>query len=477
MKKNKLLFFILIVTLFVIFSCSEDSTSSDTEAPTVAITYPVNNSEFVQGTVITITADATDNKGVKEVEFYIDGDLASLDDEEPYEYEWDTGETRDTDHTIYAIAYDTNDNTKTSEVINITLTEFIGSPPNPPSNPNPEDNATSVSTNVILSWDCSDPENDPLTYDVYFGTSSNPSLVNSGQSNTTYDPGTLNEETTYYWQIKAHDDHSNSTTGDIWKFTTYGGGSGGDFEWCDVPAGDYTYGEASVTQNIDYDFQIMKYEVTNQQYVDFLEEALNTGNITVTTSSVEGYYEGDDNYSAGTYEFLDLEVNSSRIQWNGNNFTIYSGFEDHPVVKVTWFGSWAFAEYYGFRLPSEQEWEKAARSNTGYDYPWGDSIDGSRANYSLSGDPWDNGTTPVGIYNGQTIQGFSTTDSPSPFGVYDLAGNVWEWSDSWSSDTSSYRVVRGGSYSNISSSLRSWSRSYDYPTYSSSTFGFRCVFP
>ena len=92
--------------------------------------------------------------------------------------------------------------------------------PGIPSNPNPEDNATDVSVTPTLSWECIDPDGDPLTYDVYFGTSSNPLLVNSGQSSTTYDPGTLNEETTYYWKIVTHDDHDNTTTGDIWEFTT-----------------------------------------------------------------------------------------------------------------------------------------------------------------------------------------------------------------------------------------------------------------
>jgi formylglycine-generating enzyme required for sulfatase activity len=224
----------------------------------------------------------------------------------------------------------------------------------------------------------------------------------------------------------------------------------------------------------------MKYEVTNQQYVDYLEEALNAGNITVTASTVEGYYEGDDNYSPGTYEFLDLDDADCRIDWNGSNFSIVSGYEDHPVVEVTWFGSWAFAEHYNLRLPTEQEWEKAARGNTGYGYPWGNNIDGSRANYYNSGDPfegYDVETTPVGMYNGQTIQGFATTDSPSPYGVYDLAGNVWEWTDSWWSDTSSYRVERGGGWNSGTTDLRSWYRGGDNPSSSSYYIGFRCVVP
>jgi formylglycine-generating enzyme required for sulfatase activity len=187
---------------------------------------------------------------------------------------------------------------------------------------------------------------------------------------------------------------------------------------------------------------------------------------------------GDQNYSAGTYDFLDLDDNDCRIDWDGSNFSIVSGYEDHPVVEVTWFGSWAFAEHYGFSLPTEEEWEKAARGNTGYDYPWGNSIDGSRANYSNSGDPFEGNdveTTPVGMYNGQIIQGFSTTDSPSSYGAYDLAGNIWEWTDSWLSDSSSYRVRRGGGWSSGINNLRSWYRGSYIPTSGDGTVGFRCV--
>ena len=100
----------------------------------------------------------------------------------------------------------------------------INQPPEPPSSPNPEDGAVNQSIEIDLSWTCTDPEGDPLTYDIYFGTEATPTLVISGQTETTYDPGTLENNTEYFWKIVAHDDHSNTTEGVVWSFTTIEGG-------------------------------------------------------------------------------------------------------------------------------------------------------------------------------------------------------------------------------------------------------------
>jgi formylglycine-generating enzyme required for sulfatase activity len=229
------------------------------------------------------------------------------------------------------------------------------------------------------------------------------------------------------------------------------------FEWCLIPAGDYTYGQNNDILNIDYDYEIMKYEVTNAQYLAYLQEAYAAGDIWVSGSEVQGYYPGDQHWGPGNLPFYQLGIPSSynfaQISYSNGEFTLNtpSGFTvddylNHPVVRVSWFGAWHFADYYGWRLPTEHEWEKAARGMTGFIYPWGDDIDGSRANYLNSGDPWDNGTSPVGFYNGQTYQDFQTSDMQSPFGVYDMVGNVFNWTDSFWSSTSSNRVVRGGSW-------------------------------
>jgi hypothetical protein len=98
---------------------------------------------------------------------------------------------------------------------------WINQAPNTPSGPVPEDGAPHVDIDADLSWTGGDPNSeDTVTYDVYFGTTTPPPLVSSGQSDITYDPGTMIFDTTYYWQIVAWDNHDTSTTGPIWSFIT-----------------------------------------------------------------------------------------------------------------------------------------------------------------------------------------------------------------------------------------------------------------
>ncbi len=98
-------------------------------------------------------------------------------------------------------------------------TTTVNLPPDQPSDPSPQDGSTDQSINSTLNWSCSDPENDPLTYDIYFGGVNPPAMVNSGQSDTSYNPGILNQNTTYYWKVVAHD-LANTTEGPVWSFTT-----------------------------------------------------------------------------------------------------------------------------------------------------------------------------------------------------------------------------------------------------------------
>lgn len=314
-------------------------------------------------------------------------------------------------------------------------------------------------TDIFYTLDGSEPTSDAILYEdfVYIGTSA---VLKARAYKENLFESDITED---YYEIIYYDQ---------------------PYVWVDIESGNFTWGLNNDIVNMEYDYQIMKYEVTNLQYLRFLIDSYNENKVWVEDNFVKGYYEGDHHYGSGVYNYYALgdslfTYNTGRIIYDEGFFKVaapegfsLADFIDHPVSYVTWFGARAFADNYGWRLPTVKEWEKAARGMTGYDYPFGDSISGDQANYLNSGDPWDNGTTPVGYYNGIN-QG--TLNSPSPYNVYDMAGNVANWCDSWLSETTAFRILKGGSFSNNPESLRSWLSSGIRPGHTSSSVGFRCV--
>jgi formylglycine-generating enzyme required for sulfatase activity len=221
--------------------------------------------------------------------------------------------------------------------------------------------------------------------------------------------------------------------------------------WVTIPEGEFQMGSESGDSNEQHvhtvfldEYRIGKYEVTNKQYNQCLRAAKCTGSVVPDKL-------------------------------------------DDPVVNVNWHAAKTYCEWVDGRLPTEAEWEKAASWNaetkTKSVYPWGDHIDCSFANYvgrdnesaSCVGD-----TAPVGSYQ----------SGKSPYGLYDMAGNVWEWVNDWydenyyqyspssnpsGPESAQFREVRGGSWGDYAYTVRSAYRRAADPLYSSFGVGFRCA--
>jgi formylglycine-generating enzyme required for sulfatase activity len=287
---------------------------------------------------------------------------------------------------------------------------------------------------------------------------------------------------------------------------------GGEFAMgCHAETGESCHSDELPVHDVYVDsFCVDVYEVTNQQYADGLNWAWAQGGLIRVSSGVV--------YKAvSTVPYCDTTTSSplSRITWDGSTFGITAGKEDHPMVMVSWYGAVAYCNWRsaqhgltpcydlsawtcdfgatGYRLPTEAEWEYAARGGEHspyYAYPWGNTIDGSKANYSGSGDPYDGAgapeTTPVGYYDGEQTPAGS--DMANSYGLYDMAGNVCEWCHDWYDEgyygSSPYdnphgpasgarRVLRGGSWYQSSSTLRSADRFRTWPGYRLRYLGFR----
>ena len=264
-------------------------------------------------------------------------------------------------------------------------------------------------------------------------------------------------------------------------------------------------------------FYIGIYEVSNQQYADLLNWAYSQGDLISVTSN--GVYQAG---SGTSYPYCSVNSNDtdSCILWDGNTFSVEPDRENHPMVTVSWWGAVAYANWkseieglppcydlstwscnfsIGYRLPTEAEWEKAARGSiNGLRFPWGNLIDHSYANYRANGSAFPYDDSPYTSYTYHPDfddNGFPNTSpvghfAPNGYGLYDMVGNVWEWCNDWISETyyvnSPYynplgpptgdrRILRGGSWYNYADYSRSSVRYCSYPVNRYRDNGFRLV--
>jgi formylglycine-generating enzyme required for sulfatase activity len=191
-------------------------------------------------------------------------------------------------------------------------------------------------------------------------------------------------------------------------------------------------------------FFIGRYPVTNAEYRRFVEA---------------GGYEKRECWSDEGWQRKQREKWTEPRYWRGSKWNQ----PDQPVVGVSWYEAEAYACWAGGRLPSEMEWEKAARGIDGRKYPWGDGFDPSRCNTDESG---------IGK---TTLVDKHSPDGDSPYGVADMAGNVWEWCADWYDEDEDTKVLRGGSWVNARRYACCAYRIKSHPPDRGVNWGFRCA--
>jgi len=321
---------------------------------------------------------------------------------------------------------------------------------------------------------------------VCWSTNQNPSIAGSkttdgtGAGSFTSNITGLTAGTIYY--VRAYATNSAGTGyGSAMSFTTT------NIAMVNIPAGTFTMGSPTSEVNHQSDetqfqvtlsaFRMSKYEITNAQYATFLNaKSIGSNGL----------------YAAGAYPTQTLiYVSSGSPDWglhySGGQWVPAVGYENHPVINVTWYGSAEFATYSGGRLPTEAEWEYACRAGTTTPFNTGTCLTNAQANYNWAS-PYNTCTNTNTTYPG-TTQAVGSY-APNAYGLYDMHGNVWEWCSDWygtypttaqtnptGATTVSNRVYRGGSWNSYAQYCRSAYRNYNSPAYSYINIGFRLVLP
>ena len=194
---------------------------------------------------------------------------------------------------------------------------------------------------------------------------------------------------------------------------------------------------------------------------------------------VDAFYMDKHQLSVGEYaKFLEATSRVAPPEWDIMRKSMH---QKRPVINVDWTDADAYCRWAGKRLPTEAEWEKAARGTDGRIYPWGNELP-TQFHANMKKEVWNNHVvlTPVGMFE----------DGKSPYGIYDMAGNVWEWVSDWyhphyyktgplrnptGPPLGDYKVIRGGSWGSGPKDLRSPDRETHLPSFKGYGTGFRCA--
>ena len=271
----------------------------------------------------------------------------------------------------------------------------------------------------------------------------------------------------------------------------------GEIELIAIPdTGNFLYGPpADESEESTPYFEMSKFPITNEQYVNYLNKAYFDSLITENGSEVRGPC----NVIPGFWRYYDLNGESNvenigKIYFNeeSNVFELENEeFFNHPVVFISWCGAKAFAIHHNLDLPSELEWEKAARGDDGRPWHWGefgvlDSVN-HFTNIFNSFDPWDclgcsGGTTPIGFYDGMNtlLEGYpyygsTVFNSPSPYGIFDLCGNIGEWTLGVGEGANSFIYRSGLGFNGTKEEIKAFVRAEDEYFKTNDFIGIRVV--
>ncbi len=254
-----------------------------------------------------------------------------------------------------------------------------------------------------------------------------------------------------------------------------------------VPAGTFSMGSEDGNDNekpaheVSLDgFWIDQMEVSNEQFTLFVD-----GIGYKTTAEKEGT-----GWTVIGSEWV--EVDGANWQHPLGPDSDLADLEDHPVTLISWTDALAYCAWSGAMLPSEAQWEYAARGPESLDYPWGSEFDGQKNNYCDQNCPMDWKDDSFDDNFARTAPVSSFADGASWVGALDMVGNLWEWVNDWHGETyyanspvdnptgpddGTEKVLKGGAWVNQPIRMRGSDRNIIEPTFRTSTFGFRCALP